>query len=241
MDANRPGSEAPLKRAYTSIKEAILTLRYEPGRPLRTHDLAQQLGVSRTPVREALGRLEQEGLTVRDSGWGYAVRTFTLGEVMDLYRVREALEVEAIAEAIESVDVRALNLLGLILERAGTALAAGRISDFQARCRQFHDVIAEVTGNNLLQQMIATISDQVRIVAALVTQQHKERAPAILKENRLILEALKRRDAEKAKEAVRSHILKAVENLLMYYVEAQPTSQKRLSTIAVQRTLDRGG
>jgi DNA-binding GntR family transcriptional regulator len=228
-------SAASLKRAYTFIKEAILALRYGPGEPLRTHDLAEQLGLSRTPVREALGRLEQEGLAVRDSGWGYVVRTFTLTEVMDLYRVREALEVEAIAEAVERTDARSLNLLSAILERASTALAAGRLAEFQAICRQFHEVIAEMTANRLLQQMIGTISDQVRIVAALVTQQHRERAPEILEENSSILKAMRAQDPDAAKDAVRNHIRNAVENLLTYYAEAPRTSQKPLSSTAVHR------
>ena len=161
--------------------------------------------------------MEQEGLVARDAGWGYVVRDFSASEVLNLYRVREVLEVEAIHEAIQRIDQRLISLLSSLMEKAEAHLQGGRFSDFQAMNRQFYALIAQMSGNGLLQQMLRAISDRIRILGALVMAQHADRAPEILEENKRILEALKLRDTAAAELAVREHIHRARDNVLLYF------------------------
>jgi len=152
-----------VEKAYSFIKEGIVTLQFKEKDRLGTQELAERLRISRTPIREALARLEQEGLVVRDAGWGYVVKAFSAADVLNLYRVREVLEVEAIHEAIQHLDQPLVELLSSLIKNAEARLRAGRFSDFQSVNRQFHALIAQTTGNVLLQQMLRTISDRIRI------------------------------------------------------------------------------
>lgn len=206
-----------VEKAYSFIKEGILTLQFKEKDRLGTQELAERLRISRTPIREALARLEQEGLVLRDAGWGYVVKGFSATEVLNLYRVREVLEVEAIHEAIQHLDQRLVSLLGSLMEKAQAHLLGRRFSDFQSLNRQFYALIAQSTGNALLQQMLRTISDRIRILGALVIAQYEDRAHEILEENKRILEALKLRDASAAELAVREHIRQARDNVLLYF------------------------
>jgi DNA-binding GntR family transcriptional regulator len=206
-----------VEKAYAFIKEGILTLQFKQRDRLGTQELAERLRISRTPIREALARLEQEGLVLRDAGWGYVVKGFSATEVLNLYRVREVLEVEAIHEAIQRLDQPLVELLSSLMEKAEAQLRGGRFSDFQSVNRQFHALVAQTTGNALLQQMLRTISDRIRILGALVLAQHVDRAYQIHEENKRILEALKTRDATAAELAVREHIRQARDNVLLYF------------------------
>src|SRR5690242_16860952 len=84
-----------LDRAYDRLKRSIIDGAYRPGQQLKVLRVARELGISRTPVKEALGRLEQEGLIKREPGSGYSVRGLSVSDILNLYKVREALEVEA--------------------------------------------------------------------------------------------------------------------------------------------------
>src|SRR5580765_5612350 len=100
MDANRTTAVLTQDRTYEFIKDAITSLRFPPGQHLGTEELSQLVNASRTPVREALGRLAQEGLVEREGGWGYVVRQVSVKDVLELYAVREALEVQAARELV---------------------------------------------------------------------------------------------------------------------------------------------
>lgn len=204
-----------VERAYAFIKDGILTLKYRQRDRLATQELAEQLKISRTPIREALARLEQEGLVVRDAGWGYVVRGFSASEVLNLYRVREVLEVEAMCEAIQRIDRHLVSLLGSIMEKAETHVRAGQFNDFQSLNRQFYTLIAQATGNELLQQMLRTISDRIRILGALTMEQNSARAEQILFENKAVLEAIRLQDISRAKFAVREHIRRARDHVIL--------------------------
>ena len=80
-DKAQGGRGHALVHAYDCIKESIINMAVSPGQKLHAQELAARLNVSRTPIREALGRLEQEGLVRRDSGWGYVVRPMNLKEI----------------------------------------------------------------------------------------------------------------------------------------------------------------
>lgn len=192
--------------AYASIKSRILSCELEPGWRLVAEQLAAEVGVSRTPVREALSRLEQEDMVVRESGWGYVVKTMNLKDVMDLYRVREILEVEAAVEAISHVDAVHIEMLRDMLKRAEKAMDTGPYTGFISLIRGFTALIAEMTTNKLLQDMISRITDKIQIVGALMVRHNQSRANEILQENRKILDALAKKDKAAVERAMRQHV-----------------------------------
>lgn len=203
-------------KVYRHLRERIINLALRPGERLNTSEIAVNLAVSRTPVREALGRLEQDGLVTRESGWGYVVKTLTIKEVRDVYKVREALEVEAVREAVECVDEKTLNELEGLLRKAREHWENGRVIEFRSCTRLFYLTIVRVTENDALQSMIAAIDDRVRVLGAMLFNVYEERATESLIENSAVLDALKRRDLREAETAVRAHVSRARESLLHY-------------------------
>lgn len=194
------------QKAYEFIKEQILSLRVSPGDRLIAGTIADYLGISRTPVREALSRLEQESLLSRESGWGFTVTAMDLEDVLDLYRVRKVLEVEAVREAAQRIDDTTLAYMASTLKCANDFRKRGETVKFLEQCRLFHGAIAMATRNRLLQQMLGMINDRIRIVSATILKQHQPRAFEIYTENVELLKALKRRDPESAAGAVSTHI-----------------------------------
>lgn len=189
-------------------------LELKPGERLRAASIAEALGISRTPVRESLSRLEQDGLVARSSGWGYVVRTLTHKEIRDVYRVREALEVEAAQEAIESMDEDGINELEQLLNQAEEHWKTGHVTDFRKATRMFHLSIARIADNDVLMRAINAIDDKVRLIGALLFDQHQERGTESLAQNRATLKALKRRDPVAVEKAVRNHVRHARESML---------------------------
>jgi DNA-binding GntR family transcriptional regulator len=202
------------EKAYTYIKASILSLDFGPKRRLLAQEIAQKLDISRTPVREALSRLEQEGLVVRDSGWGYVVKAYGYDEALSLFNVREALELQAIREAVAHMDDRVVGMLESILLQARSFLKSNRMTDFQASNRRFYGLIAQTTRNSILQQFLGMINDRIRILAALAMNRDPRRGVQVMAENKQILDALRTRDLAAAENAVRTHIQRATANVL---------------------------
>ncbi len=193
--------------AYDYIKEEILSLRLGPGVRLNAIELAARLELSRTPVREALGRLEQEGLANREAGGGgFRVHALTLKEILDTYKVREALEVEAALQALPNLTDAMLDRFEKILRGCEALLAPATYAKFVLANRNFHAAIVEATGNAMLEQLMAPIADRVRLVGAMLIRSRAARQREVLDENLAILAALRTRDPKRIEEAVRAHV-----------------------------------
>ena len=202
------------QKAYAYIKDAILCLRFPPNERLRTVEIATSIGLSRTPVREALSRLEQEGLVKRDHGSGYVVQAMTVRDVLDLYNVRESLEGQAALEAIPNITPQAIAELTGILREADTLLDNRSYDEFLMKNRAFFLTIARLTGNELLLQMLGIINDRIKLVGALIVSLHEARTREIVLENKRILKALKAKDRVSLEAAVRAHIQRAREHVI---------------------------
>ena len=198
--------------AYDYIKEEILSLRLRPGARLNAIELASRLQLSRTPVREALGRLEQEGLADRDVGGGFRVHALTLKQIVDTYKVREALEVEAALEALPHLNDEVLDRFEKILRGSEALLAPATYARFILANRKFHAAIVEASGNAMLVQLMAPIADRVRLVGAMLIRARGARQREVLDENLAILAALRTRDPKQIEEAVRAHVRLATEH-----------------------------
>ena len=198
--------------AYNFIKEEILALRLKPNAHLNAMDLAVQLGLSRTPIREALGRLEQDGLVMQETTAGFRVRAISLKEIIDVYRVREALEVEAALEALPCLTPVMLDELHALLAESVRLLDRAKFAEFILANRRFHASLVRASGNAMFEIIMAPIIDRVRLVGAMLIQLHAPRQREVLDENMAILEALRTGDPHCVEDAVRAHVRRAREH-----------------------------
>lgn len=199
---------------YAFIKGGITSLRFAPGKRLRAAELAELTHSSRTPVREALGRLEQEGLVRRDSGWGYVVSELSVKDILDLFGVREALEVQAASEVMPYLTPAAIEELAGLNAQAEAHFAERGYDAFIDRNRRFHLAIARLTGNKLLQQMLSMIHDRVCLVGGMILSVYEPRAEEWLLENRQIMASIRARNPEELVLAVRAHVRRGREHFL---------------------------
>ncbi len=197
-------------KAYEYIRQRILDLTFKPGDRLLTADLAEQLGLSRTPVREALSRLKQDDLVESDTGWGFRVKFLSYAEVLQLYRVREILEVEAVREAAAYIDDATIEILSEIQRKAKSAIRQRDLVAFQLCNREFHGIIIAMSENKVLDGMLAQISDKIRLAGTISMRHREERVKEIFTANSRLLSGLKRRDPDVAERAIHAHIASGI-------------------------------
>lgn len=223
------------EKAYAFIKQQIVTSVYGLNQRLNALEIAKLIGVSRTPVKEALGRLEQEGLVRREFGSGYLVRALSVREILDLYKVREALEVEVAREVLPKVNEELINCLASVLTEAELKLRQGLYDEYGALNLRFHNVIAQATENEVLVQALANLNLRVWSVGTVVVSKFRPRCDQILLENRRILNALISREFDALAEAIQAHIRTGGEHvkrlfkdeLQSLYFSASPVSNSR--------------
>jgi DNA-binding GntR family transcriptional regulator len=189
------------EQAYARLRELILDRRIAAGSVLLEGKIADELGISRTPMREALGRLAGEGLLVRRDARSYSVRTIGTKEYFDLMRTRELLECEAIALAVGRADEAKLAALADEVD----TMNSGQHSEsehwhFDDRLHLF---IAETSGNVVLPRLIQQLRDEARLFR-LHSPLHRGKENH--HEHREIIDALRKKDVEGARGAMRAHL-----------------------------------
>lgn len=199
-------TKLPTSDAYQTLKAALLSGRYQAGEKLVTQQLADQLGLSRTPVREALARMEAQGLVTRISNQGYSLRNFSLRDVRDLFEARRVIEVSSAELATHRATEDSLNQMKASLERCAFLLESGELIGFQKAARNFHRIIGASTGNVLLLGMFDQISDLVLLFGLTLLRSSPTRAREILEENQAILACIASGNAEAAGNAMRQHL-----------------------------------
>jgi DNA-binding GntR family transcriptional regulator len=197
--------------AYNEIRQRILSSEYEPGVPLSEYQIAALLKLSRTPVREALKQLEQEGLVWSIPQKGVFVTDLTVSDVDEIYEIREQLETFAArVAAVEMSDDEVAQLI-TDLQRAKEAPDGPSVEDaFEADIR-LHAAIIAVTRNRRLAQILATLRDQVHRIRTLSTRV-PGRLEAALEEHIEIMESIQRRDPDGAVKAMANHLKNARAN-----------------------------
>lgn len=211
-------------RAYQHVKAQILSIDLKPGEWIKAQDIASSLEVSRTPVREALSRLEQEGFVRRDRGWGYVVCSVTLKDAREIYSVREALEVLAAREALSHIDAKDIATLDVLLKKSEQARARMKLAAFRLNTRSFHTAIAQLARNDLLAQMLGQLEHHVQRLGAIVFEKHPTRMDEVIDENRAILTALMNGDLILCEAAVRQHVRCAWKSYLLYVADSPELS-----------------
>lgn len=201
--------------AYWVIREAIRTGIYQPGERLIELDLAADLEMSRTPVREALRRLASEQLLASSNGRGYEIPTTTLEDLIDVYELRGALEGLAAKRAAQRMSTMEFDALQSTVERMQTALDTNDPATLSAATNQFHRLIRDRSRNDRLGQTLALLVDS--LVGTSVYEMAPERAKVAIAEHQQICDAITARDVTEAERLMRVHI----ENALRAQIKAQ--------------------
>lgn len=195
---------------YATLREAIVSGRLQPGERLGEEHLARSLGVSRTPVREALLRLETEHLALREQRRGAVVRGVREEEVLEVYAVRASLDGLAAELAAANADPADHARLRWLNDRL--ADAAGRL-EFETMAElniQFHEALCEAARNTMLLRFMRQIHDWVRRFGE-TTLSAADRAEYALAEHRAMLDAVARGEASLAERLAREHMNRARE------------------------------
>ncbi|KOG45520.1 GntR family transcriptional regulator [Streptomyces decoyicus] len=205
--ARVPAAKQPpaAERVYAHIKDAVLDRRYEGGMLLTEGELADAVGVSRTPVREALLRLEVEGLIKLYPKKGALVLPVSAQEIADVVETRLLVEKHAAAKAVpvpEALTGELTELLETMREQAASGdLAAVSVTD-----RAFHAAIVRSAGNQILDRLYEQLRDRQLRMGVAVMHAHPDRIAKNITEHAEILEALRAGDADAATDAVHRHV-----------------------------------
>lgn len=199
--------------AYERIKSDILSGKYKPGEHLREKDLCDDLQVSRTPVRDALVRLGQEGLVVLKPHKGVFVRKFTKKNIQDYYQTRAILEgLGAKLAAKHVTESSKEQLLSIIEKMKETLYKSDQVTEGNEAIiklnNSFHDYVFEIANNEVLDQMRKTLAYPIALIRS-TSWISKSRRLESLQEHENIVNAIVLEDDEKARTLAEVHIYNA--------------------------------
>lgn len=194
-------------QTYEALRASILSGELMPGERLVETQLAERLKVSRTPLREAIRQIQQEGLVTDDQGGGLRVVTISVEDAEQLYDCRIALEALSVAGACQyATETQLKGIYALVLqaeqEQLGQELSSLQRLDLDC---QFHRHIAEASGNRWLTHLLDQVFDKMTLLRVQTTQ-HNPYVLDIRDEHRKIYEAIAQRNPETATTAIRNHL-----------------------------------
>ncbi|WP_417670388.1 GntR family transcriptional regulator [Roseibium sp.] len=214
------GDNSRGSKVYQILLERMRAGTLPPGTRMREDETARELGVSRTPVREAFARLLARGL-VESSRGGWTVKELSRAQIMELYALRAVLEGAAArfaAENASSADISTLVFASEAFERVSTgALERARAN------MQFHEAIYEAAHNGYLSRTLEELNDSLALLPN-TTFSVEGRSEGAVNEHRAIVDAIRQRDAGAAERAARHHIEQAMQARLKLIFEPELTA-----------------
>lgn len=208
----QPNAETAASRAHHSIKNDILSCALPPGAPIFEGEIAERLGMSKTPVREALGMLVHERFVEVRPRQGYRVTDVTLADVQEIFQLRLLLEPAAAELAAERAKPEHLQILRASVDAEGTAT-----EDFVERSGTFHTVLADASGNRRLSNSLRHLFEEMQRLQYIGSSagspdvdesiEHGELLDALLKGNHHLAREIAQRHVESDRMRVFNSIL----------------------------------
>ena len=208
---NRPDSLAKL--AYEALLKSILSGELTSSEIYNEKALAEQLGISRTPVREALLELSVQGMVHFLPRKGITVNRFTEQDVVEIFEIRRAIEsaaVEKVARMSPSPDMSRMDKTLLDQRRAA---GKNNVQSFLAADRAFHVLFSELTTNRRMKEIMENIRNLIHLMS-IQALRVPGRAEIVLEEHRRIIQAVKEGDAKRARTAMLNHLLESEKAVL---------------------------
>ena len=198
---------------FNTLRQAILRGELKPGERLMEIQLANKLGVSRTPIREAIRKLELEGLVLMIPRKGAEVAEITEKNMLDVLEVRRALEELAVKLACERITEEEIQELKDAADAFQKILSEKDITKIAEADEAFHDVIFKSTGNDRLIQLLNSLREQMYRYR-LEYLKREEYHPQLLEEHQQIIDRITRKDQSEAAELIDRHIVNQVDVML---------------------------
>lgn len=214
--------------AYEAIRTGIRMGHIPPGSRLHEHELAAQLGTSKTPVREALGRLVADGLASTSGRTGIYVTRLSQDKTIDLYEAREIIEPPLAKLAAERASEDDIETLKESLAAFEAALADDDFDSLMELDSQFHELIASIAGNTMLAQARERLDNCIAIArVASVRRAYRRTSAYALKEHSKVCNAIAEHNGRLAERRMAEHIRKRRDGLMgklrdVAYAEKQP-------------------
>lgn len=222
VDMNRKDLKTEV---YNELRHRILGSAILPGVRISDKTIAEDLGTSRTPVREALIRLADHGLVQAIHNRGFTVREFTIKEVRELYQVREALEVLAIDLAAECLNRQKIQTLRELLDEHSAMIQSESRDAFNRADERFHQLLAQFSENTLLIKQLNSLHDQLAILRRhthlLTSGPRKRYEEDTYRDHLAVFQWLVDGDVPQAKQVLAEHI-QASMNSVIEVLERHP-------------------
>jgi DNA-binding GntR family transcriptional regulator len=206
------GTVLPLHdRVVAELRRAIVARRFKPGERLVEERLAEELGVSRIPVREAIRALASEGLVELTARRGASVAKLSAQEARETIELRALLEGQNARLAARARDPKVQKRITAVLDKGAAAVASQRFDQLAGLNQQFHQELALAGRNTVMSEFLTRLRDRTEMLFAptLPARQH-----ALWEEHAAILRAIARGDEETAAELAAAHVISAGEDFL---------------------------
>ncbi len=221
LEQIRLDSYKPLRElVFENIRQAIVKGIFAPGERLMEIQLADDLGVSRTPVREAIRKLELEGFVVMIPRRGTYVANLSIKDINDVYEIRISLDVLAAGLAAERIEPEELEELNRLLLEISEAAKTGPMEKIVRLDTAFHDVLYKASRNDRLRNIINNLREQITGIRG-TSMRYPGRLADTLEEHRALVDSIAARDSERAQAAARIHLENAEHTLLKAMSEEQ--------------------
>jgi len=217
-DELQEASRTLAQAAYDALRAMILSGELKPGERLGERELARRLQVSRTPLREALRRLERDGLAVNKPGLGYCAIEFEPRAVTEIFEYREALELYACHAAAERISDEAIRELGATVAALAAfedkeALTVDQVREELELGFRIHQIIAREAGNRMIYEALLQLYDRLRLLE-WIDLLWIDKWPVTRSEHRELAAAIAARDGAEAVRVVQRHLQRCREDAL---------------------------
>lgn len=196
---------------YQELKRKIIELEYSPSEPLTESNLSKDLGTSRTPLRQALYRLEMEDLVVKQANGRLRVKQVSLEEAQEVFRVREVLEGLIAREATQNLTTTHFDQLEDILMLMRRAAQGDRKHDTVRYGGDFHHILHEASANQTAKRFLEQLKNRIDRYRRLSGYKNPGYMPMVaVKEHQKVFDLVKTGDASAVEEAMRHHIRRSL-------------------------------
>ncbi len=220
---------------YAVIVDWIHQGTLRPGERISEAAIARHLGISRGPVREAISRLDHEGLVVRRPRRGAVISEFTVKDLEEIASVRELIEGHAARSACQLLTSRDVDMLDTLIASMKTAAEAGQWTATAVLNGRFHQFVVRTANNKILNKMWQTLHPLAWLLAPAASAKQSHDAESMVVRHQYLLDVLRAGDPDRAEEAFRQHVAHSTQLTIDQWATAKPDPQSETGSVLIDR------